>query len=469
MSSPPTSSAAEHLSLFEIAVDRSDFHLGPISLRVEAGQLIGIVGDTGSGKSTFLKALCGLLPLSSGLIKLGASFLDSSAASRKNFQKKVALSFQQGALLESLTVLENVLLAAKARDIEEPDKAARFSLHQVGLLEAAHSLPVQLSGGMRRRVGIARALATSPALLLIDDVTADLDPLTGKEVMEEILKILRPQAPKNYNEEKAHSTKSQPIVLLSTHDVDVVLPFVDSVVLLEAGEIRFFGPPSEIPDAYGFYHPRCPANPPPPPSEWPMTTSRNTSAFEYIGSSTLNWMRGLGEFVLYSWRIIRRTLYFDVDARELLRQLDRLCLRSLPLLLGGNALVGGIIAMQGLNYVARYNATEVFGWATGLSAFKEVRASSFRAVPRCKTRYKKCGRNRHHACKRKTFRACSPWCRRRENYFGAACAGDLSFWPALFSTFCCGHPGLCVFNGRSHRRPKHGHLVFFPRRIHPGH
>jgi len=97
-----------------------------------------------------------------------------------------------------------------------------------------------------------------------------------------------------------------------------------------------------------------------------------TMLFTSWGERLLWALSHVGNIFLFGLRMALSIVRFDVDGREVLRQLDRLCLRALPLLLAGSALIGGIVALQGLNYVARYNATEVFGWATALSAYQEV-------------------------------------------------------------------------------------------------
>jgi ABC-type nitrate/sulfonate/bicarbonate transport system ATPase subunit len=179
--------------------ERAHFVLGPVSLDVAAGETVALLGPTGSGKSLLLRALAGLLPVQ------GECVVESPRA----------LVFQRDALLEDRTVHRNVSDAARACGIERADDAARDVLERVGLEAHVDKRPSQLSGGMRKRVGIARALVVNPRVLLCDDPTAGLDPGTSRAV----LGLLRTHAP-------------TAAIVIATHDVDVALAYVDRVLWL---------------------------------------------------------------------------------------------------------------------------------------------------------------------------------------------------------------------------------------------
>lgn len=159
--------------------------LGPLTLEFEPGVHVLVTGEAGTGKTTLLKVLAALHPLTSGEIRWDK--VPSSQLARRGLrtiQARMGMVFQSDALFDSLTVLENVTFPLERRGVatEEAKKRARKLLSQVGLLESAELLPASLSGGMRKRAGIARALAVDPELLLADDPFAGLDPATSLQI-----------------------------------------------------------------------------------------------------------------------------------------------------------------------------------------------------------------------------------------------------------------------------------------------
>jgi len=216
------------------------FALGPVSLQVAPGAMLAVVGTTGAGKTVLCKLLCGLHALHSGRIVVDEAERTADDGDLNVFQRKVGLSFQQGALVEELSAFENVALVARCRGVDDVDGKTHEALHAVGLADEGNLLPSELSGGMRRRVGLARAMVSDPALLVLDDVTAGLDPRTGHEVMQFV--------------KRAHQSRGCATVL-TTHDVDVVLPFVDDVLLLEGGNVGYVGSVAHIPDAHAPFRP----------------------------------------------------------------------------------------------------------------------------------------------------------------------------------------------------------------------
>ena len=191
---------------------RGGLALGPLDLHVAPGEVIAVVGASGAGKSLLLAALAGLAP------------------SNATHGLTVGMVFQSAALDDSCSALENVARAARARAVPSADETARAWLGAVGLADALHKGPRQLSGGMRRRVSLARALAVAPELLLLDDPTAGLDPRTPREVLALALR----------------GGAAAPPTLIATHDLDEVVPRAQRVLVLEQGRLAFLGPPSEL-------------------------------------------------------------------------------------------------------------------------------------------------------------------------------------------------------------------------------
>ncbi len=164
-----------------------------IDFEVKRGEVFMIMGPSGCGKTTLLRALARLLTPSAGeVVVLGRRLRGISAADLRALRREVAMVFQGGALLSSLPLDENVALPMRANlDLEDHviDEAVRMKLSQVGLLDAVHKLPAELSGGMRKRASIARGLALDPNLLLLDEPTSGLDPVTARELDQLILEL----------------------------------------------------------------------------------------------------------------------------------------------------------------------------------------------------------------------------------------------------------------------------------------
>ena len=159
--------------------------LDQVSLKVDKGEYIAIMGPSGSGKSTLLNIIGGLDHISSGQVFVGGERIDNmdEDALVSIRRGKIAYIFQQYHLLASLTALENVLLPLTFGNIKDQDGKALALLDSVGLSKRAHHKPSELSGGEQQRVAIARALVNDPLLLLADEPTGNMDQHNGEEIM----------------------------------------------------------------------------------------------------------------------------------------------------------------------------------------------------------------------------------------------------------------------------------------------
>lgn len=208
-----------------------------VTLEVREGETLMIAGESGSGKSTILKLILRLLVPDSGRINvLGESVPELSFVEALEVRKQIGMVFQNAALFDSLTVYENVAYPLREntdKDEQEIGRIVREKLEFVDLEpdRVMAQLPSQLSGGMRKRVGIARAIATDPRIILYDEPTGGLDPLTVGTIGELIRKLQR--------ELKVTSIDV-------THDVRAGFHVADRVNLLKEGVIVFDGTPEEM-------------------------------------------------------------------------------------------------------------------------------------------------------------------------------------------------------------------------------
>ena len=164
-----------------------------VSLEVEKGTIFAIMGGSGCGKSTLLKHMVGLLPPASGAVTYdGVDFWTSDAAGRDQLRAKFGMLFQSAALWSSMTVLENICLSLAQQtklDAKEQEARAHEVLEWVDLADFAGFFPSDLSGGMKKRAGLARAIAAEPQLLFLDEPSAGLDPISSRRLDDLILDI----------------------------------------------------------------------------------------------------------------------------------------------------------------------------------------------------------------------------------------------------------------------------------------
>ncbi|SRR5260221_692099 len=166
--------------------------LDSVSFRVRRGETKIVLGGSGSGKSTIINLVLGLLKPDSGAILIdGEDITGYDEPEMMHVRKKVGMVFQEGALFDSLSVYDNVAyrLHEEGVDEDEVEHEVRRMLHFVNLEDAIDKMPAELSGGMRRRVGIARALVGNPSIVLFDEPTAGLDPPTARTICELAIKL----------------------------------------------------------------------------------------------------------------------------------------------------------------------------------------------------------------------------------------------------------------------------------------
>ncbi|HHT13611.1 MAG TPA: methionine ABC transporter ATP-binding protein, partial [Propionibacterium sp.] len=201
-----------------------------------AGSIHGVIGHSGAGKSTLVRCLTMLDRPSSGTVEInGVDLTAARSDALRMARRRIGLVFQQANLFDSRTIEHNVSypLELIGTPREKRREKALELLNLVGLGDAGNAYPAQLSGGMRQRVGIARALATDPDVLLFDEPTSALDPRTTDEILDLIVS-LRDRAP------------AELAVLVITHEMHVVKKICDSVSLLDAGRIVESGPLTEV-------------------------------------------------------------------------------------------------------------------------------------------------------------------------------------------------------------------------------
>lgn len=210
--------------------------LDGVSLTVPAGSIHGVIGHSGAGKSTLVRCLTLLDRPSSGTVEInGVDLTAARADALRTARRRIGLVFQQANLFDSRTIEDNVAYPLELTGMGRKERRAKAEelLGFVGLRDSGKAYPAQLSGGMRQRVGIARALATDPDVLLFDEPTSALDPRTTDEILDLIVS-LRDRAP------------AELAVLVITHEMHVVKKICDSVSLLEAGRIVESGPLTEV-------------------------------------------------------------------------------------------------------------------------------------------------------------------------------------------------------------------------------
>ncbi len=210
--------------------------LRDISLQLFNGENLVVLGKSGSGKSVLIKCIVGLMAADAGIINV---FGKNVQGIRRNeldeLRQKIGFLFQSGALYDSMTVRENLEFPLRRikKDLSEKqitDKVLE-TLENVGLADALHKMPSQLSGGMRKRISLARTLVVDPVIMLYDEPTTGLDPVTSSEISELIIEV-----------QKKYKTAS----IIITHDIKCALHTANRIIMLEDGMVYKEGKAKEF-------------------------------------------------------------------------------------------------------------------------------------------------------------------------------------------------------------------------------
>jgi phospholipid/cholesterol/gamma-HCH transport system ATP-binding protein len=213
--------------------------LDAINLEVHQGETLVILGGSGSGKSTLLRLMIGNERANGGDILIAngeaeKSLRGMSAAALDDYRKSIGVLFQSGALFNSMSVFENVALPLREHtDLQEEtiQIMVKIKLELVGLREHSEKMPSELSGGMKKRAGLARAIALDPRILFYDEPSAGLDPVTSAEIDQLILDL---------------NNKLGVTSVVVTHEMDSAFRIADRMVLLDRGKFIVSGTPEEM-------------------------------------------------------------------------------------------------------------------------------------------------------------------------------------------------------------------------------
>jgi phospholipid/cholesterol/gamma-HCH transport system ATP-binding protein len=240
MTTPPVPSSVETPAIavdgFKCGYDGKAI-LDDVSFSVKRGELFFVIGGSGCGKSTLLKHLIGLYrPMAGDVRYFGEAFFQGDAARRQALLKRFGVLYQSAALWSSLTLKENVSLPLEEYTKltrREREEVVALKLAQVGLRGYEDYYPSEISGGMKKRAGLARALALDPAIVFFDEPSAGLDPVTSRKLDDLVLQI--------------RATLGTTMVIVS-HELDSIFGIADRVIMLdrEARGIIAEGPPREL-------------------------------------------------------------------------------------------------------------------------------------------------------------------------------------------------------------------------------
>jgi phospholipid/cholesterol/gamma-HCH transport system ATP-binding protein len=228
LTAPPAQSAAEPIIRVRELVKQFDGRtvLDGVSVDVVPGETLVIMGGSGCGKSTLLRCLIGAIRPERGSIRMfGKDLCTVTEAGRDELKKKFGILFQSGALFNSMTIAENVALPLREHtDLDEQtiDTIVKIKLEQVALREHADKFPSQISGGMKKRAGLARAMALDPKILFYDEPSAGLDPVTSAEIDQLIVQLTRGLGVTS---------------IVVTHEMDSAFTIADRMVMLDKGRV----------------------------------------------------------------------------------------------------------------------------------------------------------------------------------------------------------------------------------------
>jgi len=225
-----TASDQEHENVLHIKGLKKSFGkkevLRDINLDVKRGENVVVLGKSGSGKSVIIQCIVGMISPDAGVLQVfGEEVSSLNEKELKKLRTRIGFLFQSGALYDSMTVRENMefplMRILKLRNQAEIDKRVEEVLKSVGLFESIDKMPSDLSGGMRKRAGLARTLVLNPELMLYDEPTTGLDPITSREISNLVLQI-----------QKKYKTTA----IIITHDMECAAITADRVLVLSDGE-----------------------------------------------------------------------------------------------------------------------------------------------------------------------------------------------------------------------------------------
>jgi len=206
-----------------------------INFKVEKGEILALIGKSGHGKSVLLKHIVGIMKPDRGNILIdGEDITKSRGTALERLRRRSGFLFQGGALFDSINVFENVAFPLREKTHMEKEKIREKVLHeleQVGLPGVENKYPAELSGGMKKRVALARCLCTDPEIMLFDEPTTGLDLVTARSINNLI---------------KETHDRIRFTGVMITHDINQILSIVQKVAVLDAGTIEFTGTPGEI-------------------------------------------------------------------------------------------------------------------------------------------------------------------------------------------------------------------------------
>ncbi len=211
--------------------------LKDISIEIGKGEVVALIGPSGTGKSTFLRCLNFLVKPTEGKITIDGLTVDAKTASKKDIHKlrqKTSMVFQNYNLLKNKTAIQNIMepmITVQKKSKKEAEEIAIDLLGKVGLLEKRDAYPREMSGGQQQRIGIARAMAVNANVILFDEPTSSLDP----ELVEEVLAVIKQLA-----------SEHNKTMLIVTHEMKFAKQVADKMIFLEDGYIAGMGTPKEI-------------------------------------------------------------------------------------------------------------------------------------------------------------------------------------------------------------------------------
>lgn len=212
--------------------------LDSVSLSLEPGDIVGLLGPGGGGKTQLIKVITTLKQPRRGTVEMfGVRMHWANRAALRGARRRLGLQFQNFALFDSMTVFDNVAFSLRHGEsmaAGEIDTAVRRALDLVGLIASKDALPVELSGGMRRRVAIARVMAARPDLAVFDDPVAGLDPINSAKIMALL---------------KDFAAETGCITVIATHDLERLLPICTRALAIFEGKVLYDGPSVNVAQA----------------------------------------------------------------------------------------------------------------------------------------------------------------------------------------------------------------------------